>query len=643
MSVTKIGQGQIKGNGSKVDLGAELSAVELAIKNAVGGPNYESVAELNLTAISGMISKAADGKLEFDVNVDAKAHDISNISNLSANVGSFVTTHAGMVDGSTATFATTHAGALDATSAQVNGVLGVTGNSSLGGNVNVGGSVVIAGGLDVQGAMTYLETQDLRVKDAKVVIADGITSFLGGEGIYLGSEGGAHKLVWDSAANRWALSDGLKSVDFKAGGKTLVDSMGVHGHADGLKIDGAGVVQFQDQFMSGPMDLSKTGEFTPVFGAQGWAKDLGLIGALNKLRVDGAQSVTDSYADLSADIAAEIARATAAEAELAADIATEAAARAAADIAHDAAIAAEVARATAAEGQISSDLAAEIARATAAEQAISASVTAEVSRATAAELVLTNNLSAEVARATAAEGVLTNALAAEVTRATGAEAELAADIAALELLEGNHYSELDGKITTEKNRALAAELVLDGKISTEKSRAEAAELVLTNALAAEVSRAQAAEASIVASVAAETTRATAAEQAIASNLAAEVVRATAAEAALTTALSTEEAARIAGDANLQGQLNTLTGKIASQAGRIFVAVIPQGPDLAMDSDLTGYAGDEFVMPVGKFAVNYDLYLNGQQMMWNQDFVFVGGKVQFKFALKAGDVVRFREF
>jgi len=74
-----------------------------------------------------------------------------------------------------------------------------------------------------------------------------------------------------------------------------------------------------------------------------------------------------------------------------------------------------------------------------------------------------------------------------------------------------------------------------------------------------------------------------------------------------------------------------------------VAVIPNGADLAMDSDLTGYAGSEFVMPAGKNAVNYDMYLNGQQMMWNQDFVFVGGKVQFKFALKAGDVVRFREF
>ena len=74
-----------------------------------------------------------------------------------------------------------------------------------------------------------------------------------------------------------------------------------------------------------------------------------------------------------------------------------------------------------------------------------------------------------------------------------------------------------------------------------------------------------------------------------------------------------------------------------------MAVIPNGPDLAADSDLTGYPAAEFVMPPGKVSANYDVYLNGQQMMWNSDVAFVGGKVQFKFALKAGDVVRFREF
>jgi hypothetical protein len=49
------------------------------------------------------------------------------------------------------------------------------------------------------------------------------------------------------------------------------------------------------------------------------------------------------------------------------------------------------------------------------------------------------------------------------------------------------------------------------------------------------------------------------------------------------------------------------------------------------------------MPAGKASANYDVYLNGQQMMWNADFAFVAGKLQFKFVLKAGDVVRFREF
>ena len=84
------------------------------------------------------------------------------------------------------------------------------------------------------------------------------------------------------------------------------------------------------------------------------------------------------------------------------------------------AIAAEAARATAAEGKLTDDLG------------------AEVTRATAAEGELTDGLGAEVARATAAEGKLTDGLGAEVTRATAAEGKLTDGLASL-ALKGKNF------------------------------------------------------------------------------------------------------------------------------------------------------------------------------------------------------------
>lgn len=93
-------------------------------------------------------------------------------------------------------------------------------------------------------------------------------------------------------------------------------------------------------------------------------------------------------------------------------------------------IAAEVARAEAAEGQIASDLAAEVVRATAAEGQIASDLAAEVVRATAAEGQVASDLASEVVRATAAEGQIASDLAAEVSRAQAAEAQISSDLAA---------------------------------------------------------------------------------------------------------------------------------------------------------------------------------------------------------------------
>lgn len=91
-------------------------------------------------------------------------------------------------------------------------------------------------------------------------------------------------------------------------------------------------------------------------------------------------------------------------------------------------LAAEIARAEAAEGVLASNLASEISRATAAEGVLTSNLASEISRATAAEGVLTSNLAAEVSRATAAESAITSDLLAELSRATAAEAAIASDL-----------------------------------------------------------------------------------------------------------------------------------------------------------------------------------------------------------------------
>jgi 2-phosphoglycerate kinase len=192
-------------------------------------------------------------------------------------------------------------------------------------------------------------------------------------------------------------------------------------------------------------------------------------------------------------------------------------------------VAAEEARALAAEGVLTADLATEVARATAAEGVLTADLATEVARATAAEGVLTADLATEVARATAAEGVLTADLATETA------ARIAAD-------------------TAESTARIAADAVLTADLATEVARATAAEAVLTADLATEVARATAAEAVLTAAVTAEETRALAAEAVLTADLATEVARATAAEGVLTADLATEVARAIAEEALIRGEM-----------------------------------------------------------------------------------------
>jgi hypothetical protein len=145
-------------------------------------------------------------------------------------------------------------------------------------------------------------------------------------------------------------------------------------------------------------------------------------------------AITSATTALNAAIAAEVTRASAAEAVNAS------------------AITAEATAARAAELVLTNGLAAEVTRASAAEAANASAITAEATAARAAELVLTNGLAGEVTRASAAEAANASAITAEASRAAAAEAANASAITA----EASRAAAAEGVLTTYNTNLYAA-------------------------------------------------------------------------------------------------------------------------------------------------------------------------------------------
>ena len=181
----------------------------------------------------------------------------------------------------------------------------------------------------------------------------------------------------------------------------------------------------------------------------------------------------------------------------------------------------------------------------------------------------------EKARAEAAEGVLTAAVLAEETRALGQEAAIRSEAAAADaakLLEAKGHT--DQEVLAEKTRAEAAEGILSADHATEVAARILGDTAirgtspegavfggslfgLDQAMATKEAASIAADATLTADLLAEVSRASAAEaQGLVD-----------AKAYTDVEVSSEAALRVAADAGLQGQIDTVDGKVDDEKDR----------------------------------------------------------------------------
>src|SRR6185295_16511350 len=179
----------------------------------------------------------------------------------------------------------------------------------------------------------------------------------------------------------------------------------------------------------------------------------------------------------------------------------------------------------------SADLNAEVTRATSAENVLTTNLATEATNRIAGDATLTVSLTTETTRALNAEGVLTTDLATEVARATASEAtkedvaNKSTDITADATSDIKYPS-----VKTVKNYVDASSSTGSADLNAEVTRATNAENVLTTNLATEATNRIAADAAIAVSLTTESTRALNAEGVLTTDLATEVSRATASEA-----------------------------------------------------------------------------------------------------------------
>jgi hypothetical protein len=113
------------------------------------------------------------------------------------------------------------------------------------------GKIIVSGDLEVQGALTYIDTTNLRVSDAKVVFADGASALAAGQGWYIGSDAG----------------DATEKASFAV--NLDVDGAGTDGFESSLPIKAS---RFYGEFVGASVEtvntVSATGTLDPDDGSQ---------------------------------------------------------------------------------------------------------------------------------------------------------------------------------------------------------------------------------------------------------------------------------------------------------------------------------------------------------------------------------------
>ncbi len=264
------------------------------------------------------------------------------------------------------------------------------------------------------------------------------------------------------------------------------------------------------------------------------------------------------------------------------------------EVSNDAALAAEVSRAGVAEAALQAGLDAEIAATNAdfasaatdrgairsefaaADSAMETAFTAEIDALKVQDGTHTSDISAnaaaivaEAAAARSAEAANAAAVVTEKGRAEGQEAAIRSEFAAADVaLKGQMEIYTDGAVDGEKVRAEAAEGILSADHATEVAARIAADAAIRGGFAGSMQGLdQAMATKEAASIAADAT--------LTADLAAEVSRASAAEAqglvdakAYTDTREAAEAAlRLSADQGLQGQINTVDGKVDTEKSR----------------------------------------------------------------------------
>lgn len=152
---------------------------------------------------------------------------------------------------------------------------------------------------------------------------------------------------------------------------------------------------------------------------------------------------------------------------------------------------------------------------------------------------VTTSLTTETNRATAAEGSLNTAIGTERTRALAAEGVNATAISTETSRASGIEAGIRSDLTTEVNRAKAAETNLQTNITNEQTRATGVENNLSSALTSETNRAVAAEGNVQTNLNTEKARALAAEGVLQTNINNEISNRSTADNNLSSAISTE--------------------------------------------------------------------------------------------------------